>query len=375
MGSMNTRYRIAAAVALVAVGAGYVYVHATTPKTDAERNVAAGSASSALPTTSFDADVAATVTKIELTESQPREAIALEKKGGSWRVTSPVDVKASDSKVKELLENLRNLKIAEAVDKGIYAFDLYDLTDEAAFHVVARSGDRKVSDLYFGKSDTLKRFVRIAGIDGVFAVANSGSGGYSGFLYTRGLRSWRETSILEFSENDVASVEVTNKSGLFSFVRNGDHWSGSMTTRDARGKLRPPEDVWTKFDETKVKDLLRAFKSLSADDFGDEAQKTQSGVEQAEETGGVLRIRLNGGLGDRTLRVGKISTNTGRWAIAGSRWAILDGGDGTLYALAPWTAGWATANAHSFESADGGDDAGESEAGRPPVATTGPEHR
>jgi hypothetical protein len=374
MGSMNTGYRIAASVALVAIVAGGVYVHTMTPKTDAERPVAAASASFALPTTSFGAEVAATVTKIELTESQPRETITLEKKGPSWRVTSPVDVKASDSKVKELLENLRNLKITEAVDKGIYAFDLYDLTDAAAFRVVAWSGDRKVSDLYFGKSDTLKRFVRIAGTPGVFAVANSGSGGYSGFLYTRGLRSWRETSILEFGENDAVEVEVTNKSGRFAFVRNGDHWSGSLTTRDAHGKLRPQGDAWTKFDETKVKDLLRAFKSLSADDFGDEAQKAQSGVDQAEETGGLLRIRLSGGR-DQTIRVGKISTNKGRWAIAGSRWALLDGGDGTLYALAPWTAGWATANARAFEISDGGDDdAGEGEAGRPPIAT-GPERR
>jgi hypothetical protein len=328
-----------------------------------------------LPTISFGAEVAATINKIELTESQPRATITLEKKGGSWRVASPVDVKASDSKVSELLENLRNLKITEAVDKGIYAFDLYELTDAVAFHVVAWSGDRKVSDLYFGKSDTLKRFVRIAGAPGVFAVANSGSGGYSGFLYTRGLRSWRETSILEFGENDADEVEVTNKSGRFTFVRNGDHWSGSLATRDAHGKLGAQGDAWTKFDGTKVTDLLRAFKSLSADDFGDEAQRAQSGVDQAEETGGVLRIRLSGGRGDRTLRVGKISTNKGRWAIAGSRWAILDGGDGTLYALAPWTAGWATADAHAFEITNADNDAGEGEAGRPPIATTGSDHR
>ena len=31
------------------------------------------------------------------------------------------------------------------------------------------------------------------------------------------------------------------------------------------------------------------------------------------------------------------------------RWAVRDGGDGTLYALAPWPAAWAMADAHKFE--------------------------
>jgi len=54
-----------------------------------------------------------------------------------------------------------------------------------------------------------------------------------------------------------------------------------------------------------------------------------------------------------TLRVGKLAKRTTRWAIKDSRWAIEEGGDGTLYVLSPWTAGWATADATRFEQADG----------------------
>ena len=346
---MKTGYKVAATVALVAVGASGFYARSGREHA-ADRPGAPASVT--LPSIGFTKEEAASITKIDLTQGEPRQTITLEREATGWRVTSPVRVRASDSKVSELLENLRGLRLIEAVDRGIYSFDLYELTDALAFHVTAWSSDRKVSDLYFGKSDTLKRFVRVADTPGAFAVANSGPGGYLGFLYTRGLRSWRETSILAFSTGDATEAEVTNPSGRFSFVKNGNGWAGSRTMRDASGKLHEPELDWTKFDESKVTDLLIAFKSLGADDFGDEAQKAESGVDHAEETGGVVRIRLKDGR-EWTLRVGRIATNTGRWAIKGSRWATLDGGDGTLYALAPWTVGWATADASRFERGEG----------------------
>jgi hypothetical protein len=61
----------------------------------------------------------------------------------------------------------------------------------------------------------------------------------------------------------------------------------------------------------------------------------------------VVRIRLAQG-DDYVLRVGGIATNTGRWAIPGSRWAVRED-DGELFAIAPWTADWATSKRSRFE--------------------------
>ena len=77
--------------------------------------------------------------------------------------------------------------------------------------------------------------------------------------------------------------------------------------------------------------------------------RADAGLDDAERTGGVIRIKLKSVDAPLTLRVGKLSTNKTRWAIKDSRWAIKEGGDGTLYALAPWPAAWATADAHKFE--------------------------
>jgi hypothetical protein len=293
------------------------------------------------------------ITKIDLTRPDTEDksktyTITLEKQGDDWEVVVPERTLASASKVHALIDNLKDLTLKEVIDSGIGAYDPFDLTDAKAMHVTAWKGTDKVSDLYFGKSDPRGQLVRVAGEDGVFTMAHSRSEGYAGFLYTRDLRSWRETSILKFDEENANLVEITNSHGLFSFSKDGDRWLGSRTRR-VQGKLGQPEAVWTKFDESKVRDLLRNYKSLSADDFGEPADRAASGVDEAEQTGGVVRIRLKDDGGDRTIRVGKLSKRTSRWAIKDSRWAIKEGGDGTLYDLSPWTADWATADAGRFE--------------------------
>jgi len=206
-----------------------------------------------------------------------------------------------------------------------------------------------VSDLYFGKSDRRGQIARVAGRDGVLAIANGGPNAYSGFLFTRDLRGWREPSIFQFNAEDVRRVGITNRNGSFSFSRTGGHWVGAFTRRARDGGLGTPEESWPGFDETKVDDMLRMYKSLSADDFGEERDRADAGLNQAEETGGVVEIQLDGDGGDRVLRVGRLTRSTTRWAIKDSRWAVKVGGDGTLYALSPYTAGWALADATRFE--------------------------
>jgi hypothetical protein len=351
---MKVGHRVWATLALVAIGAGGLYWQNGGRPVVAERPVATVSAS--LPNIGFARDIAESISKIELTQPEPDEqrlpshTITLEKQGPRWEVTSPLKTRASASKVAELLENLRDLKVTESVDPGTDSYDLDGLSDTRALHVVVWAGQDEVSNLYFGRTNPRGRPVRIAGADGVFVVANSGPGGYSGFLYTRGLRGWRETSILQLGQDDAIEVEVTNKNGRFRFSTNGSTWTGSLAKRDRYGKLGEPEREWAKFDPNTVEDLLRVYRSLSADDFGDEPQRAGSGVDNAEQTGGVVRIRLKGDVVERTIKVGKIATNSGPWAIKNSRWAVEEGGDGTLFALAPWTADWATADASRFEN-------------------------
>jgi hypothetical protein len=352
---MKTEYKIYATVALAAI----IAVGVLAPHGDARKAVEepAAAQSTTLQRVGLPAGAAATITKIQLTnphrfdEESSSPTIVLEKQDAGWELTSPVKTRASASKVAALLDNLKGLTLRAEVDRGTAPYELYGVADGQGVHVVASSDEAAVSDLRFGRSDARGQMVRVAGVYGVFSMANSGPHGYSGFLYTRGLRSWRETAILTFAEGDVDDVEVTNGNGRFSFSKNGGTWSGSMAKRNRDGTLRAAEGAGARFDASKVDDLLRVYRSLSADDFGDARQRADSGVDDAERTGGVVRIRLKESTGERTILVGKLATNAGRWAIKNSRWAIEEGGDGTLYALAPWSADWAVADERKFERA------------------------
>jgi hypothetical protein len=272
-----------------------------------------------------------------------RLTISLERRGSGWEMTAPILTEASRPAVEEAIENLENLHLWKQLDPGTTFYDQYDLTDDKALHIVASRGGTKVVDVLCGKGAQEGQLVRLPGRDGIFALVNWGPQGYQGFLFTRDVRAWRETSIFKFAPGDAVRIDVTNPHGAISFTRRDGRWVGSRA--DPRGRTA---SSWTRFDATKVEQLLRDYQTLAADNFGERESRAAAGVDDAEHTGGVIRIRLRGGA-DLTLRVGKLAHDTSRFAIPDSRWAIKDGGDGTLYALSPYTAGWATADVHKFE--------------------------
>ena len=334
---MKTEYKIYAALVILALLGLGLYMSNQSKAKDREAHSAVA-ASADLPTVSLPKDDLEKVTKVEI-KNADKSSVTLEKKGDAWEVTAPVGAKANAANVKSLLENLKDLKLKETIDRTAATYGQYELTDEKAVHVVAWKGAEKAIDLYFGKSGSRGQMARIGGKDGVYI-----TGGYSSYLYTREVKNWRETSILKFEDANAIQVEVTNKNGKFSFSKNADKWAGSFTKRDKDGALeKDAQKKWEKFDEAKVKDLLRAYKSLNAEDFGEE--KADTGIADAEKEGGVIRIVLKDNAGDITIKVGKS-------AKGASKYAIKEGGDGTVYVLSSWSADWATADKAKFEKSE-----------------------
>lgn len=333
---MKTEQKIYLAVAVLAILGGLLWF---TNKSKAEQQQAhsAVAASADLPTVGVPKDDVEKITKIEI-KNADKGTVTLEKKGEAWEVVAPVAAKANAANVKSLLDNLKELKAKETIDRASGTYGQYELTDEKAVHLTTWKGADKALDMYFGKSGSRGQMARVAGKDGVYIV-----GGYSSYLYTREVKNWRETSILKFEDANAIQVEVENKNGKFSFSKNDDKWAGSYTKRKD-GKLdKEPQKKWEKFDEAKVKDLLRAYKALNAEDFGDE--KSETGFADAAKEGGVVRIKLKDNAGDFTVKVGKVAKGT-------SRFATKEGGDGTVYVLSSWSADWATAEKTKFEKAD-----------------------
>lgn len=273
------------------------------------------------------------IDKISITNADKGETL-LEKKGGAdgkWEVTKPVQAPANQANVKQLLENMKELKAKEVIaaapsddQKKEFQFD-----KEKAVHVVAYKGADKKLDATFGKSGARGQMVMVEGKPGIYTAS-----GYSSYLYARELKGWRETEIFKFDDANANHVIIENKHGKYSFTK-GDKWAGSF-------KDKPIAE----FDEEKIKDTLRSFKSLNAEDFGD--AKSDTGLDNPEAR---ITISLKDNAGNYALKIGKTSTGTSRFA--------QKEGDPTIFVVPQFTSDWALAEPAKFQkSKDAGADGG-----------------
>jgi hypothetical protein len=361
---MKTEHKIYAALAVLAIlAAGLYFSNQSKKEQTAKHTVTAASAD--LPTVSIPKDDADKITKVEVTnvdkdDKTKKTKVTLEKKGEDWELTEPLQAKANGSNVKSLVDNLQGIKVKELIDRTTGSYDQYDLTEDKAVHVVAYKGADKAADLYFGKSGSRGQLMRLAGKEGVYALSNKAGESYSSYLYTKDVKGWRDGAILKFEDANAIQIDITNKTGQFSFSKNGDKWSASVVKRDKDGKLGKPEKEWKKFDEAKVKDMLRAYKGLSAEDYGTDKDRADSGVDKAEENGGVVHIKLKDNAGDLIIKVGKTQKGS-------SRYALKEGSD-ILYVLSNWSADWATAEMSKFQKPEEKkDDKKDDKQGAPPL--------
>ena len=247
-----------------------------------------------------------------------------------WVLTQPVKAPASQQTVKDLVSNLKDLKVDSQVNLKLDDEVRKDkqLDTAHAVHVVAsKDGAVKVDDL-FGKSGPAGQLVIVASKpDAVWAAK-----GYSSYLYTKEAKDFRDKEIFKFDDASAAQVTIVNSHGTLSFTK-GDKWAATFDKKPL-----------PRFAEDKLKDMLRAYKALNADDFADGKSLADVGLDKPEAT---VTISLKDGAGTYTLLVGKTSTGSNRWA----KRADSD----TIVSITNFSAEWATSDQTKYEAAvDGG---------------------
>ena len=179
---MKTEQRIYVALVILALlGLGVYWTQSNKKKAASEHSAVAAQAD--LPTVGVPKDDVDKITKIEI-KNADKSNVTLEKKGDTWELVKPVSAKANASNIRSLLDNLKELKVKEAIDRGTGTYGQYELNDEKALHLVVYKGADKAADLYFGKSGSRGQMMRVAGKDGVFV-----AGGYSSYLYGREVKN------------------------------------------------------------------------------------------------------------------------------------------------------------------------------------------
>jgi hypothetical protein len=245
-------------------------------------------------------------------------------------MTAPVAALANQASVKQLLDNVKELKATELVaataDDSIKKE--YNLDDAHAVHFVAFKGaDTKVDDV-FGKSGGRGEMMMVTGKPQVIAAS-----GFSSFLYARDPMDWRDKEIFKFDDTNATAMTIENAHGKFSFTK-GDKWAGTFN-----GAPIPS------FDDSKAADVVRAMKVLNAESFPQGKSPADTGLDKPQ---GTISVTLKDGAGTYTIKVGNVFNGM-------SHYATKDGGDGTVVTVGANTSKWALADVSLFEK---GADAG-----------------
>jgi Domain of unknown function (DUF4340) len=252
-----------------------------------------------------------------------------------WVLSKPLSAAANQVAVKDVLSNLKDLKIDSRLNLKLDDEVRKDkqLDSAHAVHVVAWKGaDKKVDEL-FGKSGTAGQLVVLSDKpDQVWAAK-----GYSSYLYTKEPKDFRVKEILKFDDTNVSQVTIVNAHGTLSFTK-GDNWAGTTDKKPI-----------SRFDQEKVKDMVRAYKGLNAEDFGDGKSLAETGLDKPEATATIL---LKDNAGKYEMLVGKVSTGTNHWAKRGD--------DDAIYQITNYVSEWVLSDVTKYQTAA---DAGAGEAG------------
>ncbi len=332
---MNAEIKLYAAVGVLAVLGGALFLTNKKQQEEAATYTLSGQAAN-LPKIEIKDDDVKAIDKIVLTKAPEGDAgagheVELVKKGDEWRLAQPVDAAANQSNVKSMLDNLKTLKVSELIDPGKNSYDQYKVSDGKGLHAVFTKGGATVFDAWFGENGGRGQMARLAGKDGVYAIK-----GYSSYLYDREVKGWRDTTIFKFEDTAVNAVTIDNEHGSFDFTKSGDKWTAKF--KEPKGAAAKDLE---KFDDSKLKDMLRAYKGLNADGFADKTKTPADlGLDKPAAT---VVITLNDGA-KREVKVGATAEGSSRWVQAS--------GVNDLVSISSWAADWALAEPKKFQKAD-----------------------
>jgi hypothetical protein len=318
---MDTQKKLYVALGLAVALGGGLYLQNRSNDRDAVAHSLQGRVAN-LPKIEITEEQTKTIDRIEITQHKDSksESIVLSKAGEeSWQLSEPLTAPANANNVKSLLDNLPKLRVAEEITSSPDDYVKWGLADDKALHAVFKKGEEIVFEGYFGDSGSRGQMTRLPGKDGVYSLK-----GYSKWLYDRDVKGWRDRSIFKFEDEDVSKVTVENENGSFVFEKSGEAWV-------SKGKAIPD------FKSNKVDDLVRAYKVLSAVDFGDGKSLEETGLDKPVAT---VTIELTGGSGKHVLAVGQNAEGSNRWVKSNSKEQI--------FSISSWAADWATAKPEKF---------------------------
>jgi hypothetical protein len=332
--ALSTENKLYISLGVLAVLGGALFLQTKKDKAEAQSYTLSGQTAQ-LPKIEISDDDLKKINKITIDKpagdaGTPTE-VELTRTGEDWKLTKPVQASANQPNVKSLLDNLKTLKVSELIDSSKASYAKFGVSDDKALHAVFSKDNGVALDVYFGESGGRGQMTRIAGKEGVYAVK-----GYSSYLYSREVKGWRDLTIFKFEDSQVSNVTIDNEHGSFAFALEGDKWT-SKFKKAKEGSAEPIKN----FDDSKLKDMLRAYKALNADDFNEKNQTAaELGLDKPVAT---VVFTLKDGA-KREVSVGASAGGTGRW--------IKATGSDEIWSISSWAADWTTADEKKFQKSE-----------------------
>lgn len=157
------------------------------------------------------------IDKIEIWEGEDRVDMAMVE--GIWKISEPVVWNADSTKVAGFFEDVLAARYATTpMSLGPDAPNRYNLQEDSAMHVRVSSGNKSVHLLFSNMGNPWDYF-RFAGDDNVYQVKSKVVQRYQPLMI-----NWRSPIVLQYFEEDLASIRAKHADNDYILTRDGSRW-------------------------------------------------------------------------------------------------------------------------------------------------------
>ncbi len=196
----------------------------------------------------FNVD-SASVDRIDI--KSPSASLALEKQGTDWFITKPINYRANQSTIGQLIHQIKNYEISSVVSSKPEKHAVFQVDQSGTQVTLYEKGAEKAA-FVLGKmaASYTESYLRKNNSSDVLVV----DGAYS-YFFNRPLKEWRDRTILSIPKEAIKNISYQYGDTVFNLVLSDSIWIA--------GKER--------VSNSKVDGILTSLSNLQADDFIDSA--------------------------------------------------------------------------------------------------------
>jgi len=187
------------------------------------------------------------IDKMEI--QSPKETVVLEKQGGVWSLTKPIQYKADQSAVQKAIGTGKSLSITNPVSTNPEKRNLFQVDTSGTLVKISSAGTEKGA-MYIGKtgSSFSNTYVRASESNDVYL-----TDGVLSSVFNRSLKDWRDKTIFQRDRSQIKSVRFQYKDETFTLSLQDSVWKVDSDPSS----------------ETKANPFLNALSNIQTDEFVD----------------------------------------------------------------------------------------------------------